>query len=405
VRVFLVDLLAMKRAVVVTGFGPFASVAENPSKTLAECCKTHEIEGDVIVLAAVLETSIEGVKEGFAKLESDLAVLGVLDEDTVWFHMGVFEGQQQMRFENRAFNIASFASPDERGNMPQNEKIEANIEIGAPMYTNLNVELLSRSLHKSFPDLGNQLAMTDSPGTFVCNYCYFYGLNRHNYSVFVHIPDFQVIPQELQFRIVLKVVNEAHGFRIDRYRAPEHLVEPLTEMGILADRIRTACLALQQSAITEGNLSMETVLNWVYDNEDMAMKPIKDMGDLLALSRPFSDELKVVVLVRTDLKMSPGKAAAQVAHAALALWRDISHSRPDLLRDWTEQGEPIITLKCSSIDELMTYHRRAREKGIHATPIADAGRTQVTSGSITVLALGPEQRPILDAITGTLSLY
>lgn len=52
----------------------------------------------------------------------------------------------------------------------------------------------------------------------------------------------------------------------------------------------------------------------------------------------------------------------------------------------------------------MALRARARALGIPAEVIADAGRTQIASGSRTVLGVGPAPRSAVDAVTGHLKL-
>lgn len=55
-------------------------------------------------------------------------------------------------------------------------------------------------------------------------------------------------------------------------------------------------------------------------------------------------------------------------------------------------------------DELLALRSRARELGVTAEVIADAGRTQIASGSRTVLGVGPGPKSLVDAVTGHLKL-
>lgn len=47
----------------------------------------------------------------------------------------------------------------------------------------------------------------------------------------------------------------------------------------------------------------------------------------------------------------------------------------------------------------------ARKMGLVACSIQDAGRTQISAGSRTVLAIGPGPKNLIDEITGSLKLY
>lgn len=50
------------------------------------------------------------------------------------------------------------------------------------------------------------------------------------------------------------------------------------------------------------------------------------------------DELKVVLVVRQDLKMGVGKIASQCAHAATGMYAELLQSHRTLLRQWEHCG-------------------------------------------------------------------
>ena len=54
---------------------------------------------------------------------------------------------------------------------------------------------------------------------------------------------------------------------------------------------------------------------------------------------------------------------------------------------------------------LKILKKQAEEIGLAAVIIYDAGKTQVESGSATVLGIGPAPADIIDKITGHLKLY
>lgn len=71
---------------------------------------------------------------------------------------------------------------------------------------------------------------------------------------------------------------------------------------------------------------------------------------------------------------------------------------PAFVEAWENQGQPKITLKVETEGELDGLVRKAREMGVSAASIRDAGRTQLTPGTKTVAAIGP-------GTDGCLSLY
>ncbi len=113
-------------------------------------------------------------------------------------------------------------------------------------------------------------------------------------------------------------------------------------------------------------------------------------------------ELKQVILARTDLKMSPGKLAAQVAHAAV---QAVMKSDNLLVRDWHSRGAKKIVLKVKDDAELHKYEQTARQAGLKIALITDAGHTEIPAGTETCLAIGPAKEEKIDSITGKLDMY
>ena len=60
---------------------------------------------------------------------------------------------------------------------------------------------------------------------------------------------------------------------------------------------------------------------------------------------PFSTNNKMVLVVRTDLNMGKGKAAAQCAHAAVDLYKKSLKLTPKLLKQWETFGQAKVALK------------------------------------------------------------
>ena len=117
------------------------------------------------------------------------------------------------------------------------------------------------------------------------------------------------------------------------------------------------------------------------------------------------EEMKMVILVRTDINMGKGKAAAQCCHAVLAAYKRAVEKCPDVVRRWESLGQPKVTLKIDSENEMINLQRQARECGLVAEAIQDAGRTQLQPGTRTVCAIGPGPCKMIDLITGHLKLY
>ncbi|XP_026664553.2 probable peptidyl-tRNA hydrolase 2 isoform X2 [Phoenix dactylifera] len=116
------------------------------------------------------------------------------------------------------------------------------------------------------------------------------------------------------------------------------------------------------------------------------------------------EELKMVLIVRQDLRMGAGKIASQCAHAATGMYAEMSQSHRSLLRQWEQCGQPKIVLSCKNQQEMNKMKETADRCGLPTFVVSDAGRTQVQAGSRTVLAIGPGRKADIDSVTGKLRL-
>lgn len=149
------------------------------------------------------------------------------------------------------------------------------------------------------------------------------------------------------------------------------------------------------SQFPEGNLEDLVSCALMFTNE-MQSAPI------VASTEYETEQLKMVLIVRMDLEMSPGKVAAQSVHAALGC---TGISSPEIVNRWQQRGETVICLKCADIDEMNGLKSAADQCGLKTYAVYDAGRTEVASGSQTVVAIGPDAVSKIDSITRHLKLY
>ena len=118
---------------------------------------------------------------------------------------------------------------------------------------------------------------------------------------------------------------------------------------------------------------------------------------------------KQVILIRRDVKMGRGKAAAQAAHASCeAVFRILSTGRRqwmDWLEAWRREGQAKIVLRVDTLQELLGLRERAERQGLPTSLVRDAGKTQLEPGTITAAAIGPAPAALVDRVTGHLKLY
>ena len=119
----------------------------------------------------------------------------------------------------------------------------------------------------------------------------------------------------------------------------------------------------------------------------------------MARARPV--EYKQVLVLRADLSMSPGKTAAQAAHASL-LAHDAAPE--EARRAWKRAGAKKVALKVATLKELLRLRDEARALGLPHGLVEDAGHTELPPGTVTALGIGPAEEPQIDRLTGNLSL-
>jgi peptidyl-tRNA hydrolase, PTH2 family len=117
-----------------------------------------------------------------------------------------------------------------------------------------------------------------------------------------------------------------------------------------------------------------------------------------------SSGYKMVLVLRGELRLTAGKAAVQVAHAAVMLTLAAQHHDAPALDAWLAAGQKKIALVVPSLEELEGIDRSARGKKIPTVWVEDAGLTEVPPGTRTCLGLGPAPATAIDAVTGDLPL-
>ncbi len=111
--------------------------------------------------------------------------------------------------------------------------------------------------------------------------------------------------------------------------------------------------------------------------------------------------MKQVIVVRSDVKMSPGKLAAQVAHASLEAYKK---ARKDDVSDWELEGGKKVVLKAAGDKELSELLAKARAEHLPCALITDAGHTELPPGTVTTLGIGPAEDARIDKVTGALGM-
>ncbi|MFB6081092.1 MAG: peptidyl-tRNA hydrolase Pth2 [Haloferacaceae archaeon] len=112
--------------------------------------------------------------------------------------------------------------------------------------------------------------------------------------------------------------------------------------------------------------------------------------------------MKQAIVARADLGMGAGKLAAQVAHASLRAAGDADERTR---RAWQDEGAKKVVLRVDGERALFDLADAAERAGLAHAVVRDAGHTELEPGTVTALAVGPDEDERIDRITGDLPLY
>lgn len=113
---------------------------------------------------------------------------------------------------------------------------------------------------------------------------------------------------------------------------------------------------------------------------------------------------KQVMVVRSDLDMSSGKLAVQVAHASISSGEKARKNKPKWFDEWKNERQKKVVVKVESEAKLEELQRKASSLGLPNAIIKDAGLTELTPGTPTALGVGPGPNGEVDKVTGDLKL-
>ncbi|XP_062210752.1 uncharacterized protein LOC133912161 isoform X1 [Phragmites australis] len=203
----------------VTGFKKFHGVAENPTEKIVSNLKSfmekrglpkNLILGSCTVLEAAGEGALGTLYEVLESTIGDRANGSSVQGQVIWIHFGASSGLTRFALENQAVNEATFACPDELGWKPQRVPIvpsDGSISRTREVKTTLPVNEFTKTLRK----IGYDVMPSDDAGRFICNYVYYHSLRfaeQHGIkSLFVHVPLFLTIDEEVQMHFVASLLE------------------------------------------------------------------------------------------------------------------------------------------------------------------------------------------------------
>jgi PTH2 family peptidyl-tRNA hydrolase len=113
---------------------------------------------------------------------------------------------------------------------------------------------------------------------------------------------------------------------------------------------------------------------------------------------------KLVIVFRSDLKLSKGKVAAQAGHAAVSAAEEARKRHREWWQEWLWEGQRKIAVKVKSEKELRELEEQAKESGLPCALIVDRGLTEIPPDTVTCLGIGPAPSEKVDKLTARLPL-
>lgn len=203
----------------------------------------------------------------------------------------------------------------------------------------------------------------------------------------------EISPQHTRLTIAMALLAEA--------RLPLAYLIAAALAGFFLGRITAP---VSPSPVTEApKPSKHTTRDAASDDDDYESESEEEQADLGDF-KTSREECKLVLVVRTDLGMTKGKIAAQCSHATLACYKALKAVNSPVLARWERLGQAKVSVQVRSEDELLLLQAQSVSLGLCAKVIHDAGRTQIASGSATVLGVGPGPKSVVDQVTGGLKL-
>ena len=106
----------------------------------------------------------------------------------------------------------------------------------------------------------------------------------------------------------------------------------------------------------------------------------------------MEDKIVQYIIVRKDLKMSPGKLSAQVAHAAVKAVMPYIYIKEPAVWEWFFGDHTKIVLGVKNLNEMNKIKQKLRLIGLYIYSIHDNGLTELEPGTLTCIAIKPVKK-------------
>ncbi|MBN1329545.1 MAG: peptidyl-tRNA hydrolase [Candidatus Heimdallarchaeota archaeon] len=115
-------------------------------------------------------------------------------------------------------------------------------------------------------------------------------------------------------------------------------------------------------------------------------------------------QYKMVIAIRTDLKMTKGKMATQAAYAAVVALEEAKKNHIKWVQSWYHEGQKKVTVQIDTEQELQTLYQKAQRNNLPCSLVKDNSIEEKNTTNFTAVAIGPTPNDILDKLTSQYKL-
>lgn len=166
-----------QRTVLLTGFGPFSTVTENPSQHLAESMNAT-VFGDWICRTTVLDVSYTRAVDQLQRVAAEV-------QPSCIVMTGVARSASALRAERQALNCADSLHADVDGLIQNGQALSPQLPLSSVRMSSWDIEAVIAHVNAG----GHEMYASTEAGGYVCNASYYRALERCEVPVlFIHIP-------------------------------------------------------------------------------------------------------------------------------------------------------------------------------------------------------------------------
>ena len=186
------DLFRRMTRFVLTGFGSFREVVDNPSSELVVEVAIRYGENSVLCIPDI-RVSVSGA----ADVMQNLLRLIDFSHKTIVIHFGADTSATQLKLEQYAFNEKNFRIPDSDGEVCCGERIR----VGGPAVIKTPIDT------SDIEPIDSRIESSEDPGRYICNLLYYESLYAGFKSLFIHVPPFSAIPKHEQIDLIVRILD------------------------------------------------------------------------------------------------------------------------------------------------------------------------------------------------------